>query len=268
MSLFRTAATSIDCALYDVNLPSWIDALSGSALPIRVVTERKNVKGSLPPSFILDNNFYLMHNKFCVIDGHILITGSMNPTRTDALRNHNNLLIVDSSALSSIFLSEAKEMQSGTYGGGASGDSLVLRNGYLWDVRFCPEQDCRESLLERLEQAARVDGMIFPFTGSQVGLRVASLGNNSRVLLEKRQSRQRTSVLPLLLRYGVQVKEDNTSATLHHKVFILDNSSVFFGSYNPTRAANEGNDEALIYTNDATVVAGFISEFERLWEMY
>ncbi len=237
---------------------------------MRVITELKNDKGKeqLPRFFMRDKNFYLMHNKFCVVDHRLLITGSMNPTTNDALRNHNNLLIIDSPILSSFFEAEFEEMYHGTYGGGGPTSLPIIRNGYAWQVYFCPEERCQETILARLEEASHIDAMVFAFTDEQIALRLAAIGNASRVVWERRQSRQKTSVKKTLDRFGVLVKEDNTSATLHHKVFIIDNTSVFFGSYNPTRAGNEWNDEALLWTNETAVVDGFRQEFERLWRTY
>lgn len=207
-----------------------------------------------------------MHHKFCVVDHHVLITGSMNPTQTDALRNHNNLLIIDSPTLSSFFEKEFVEMQSGIYGKGGAHKNTLLRNNYTWNIYFCPEEHCQNTLLNKLEQATHADVLVFAFTDEQIALRLANI--QSRVIMEKRQSRQKTSVFPLLKKFNVSFKEDNTSATLHHKVFIIDNKTVFFGSYNPTKAGNEWNDEVLLSTNDPLIVNGFIKEFERLWNMY
>ena len=51
----------------------------------------------------------------------------------------------------------------------------------------------------------------------------------------------------------------------HHKVFIVDSKIVITGSYNPSRNANERNDENIIVIRDKVAVELFEREFERLW---
>jgi len=41
------------------------------------------------------SNSYLMHNKFAVIDGKIVLTGSYNWTASASERNDENLLVID-----------------------------------------------------------------------------------------------------------------------------------------------------------------------------
>ncbi len=64
--------------------------------------------------------------------------------------------------------------------------------------------------------------------------------------------------------FGLDVRLDNNSAFLHHKVFILDNETVVTGSYNPTSAGNDKNDENMMIIKDQKVAEQFIEEFKRL----
>ena len=65
----------------------------------------------------LDGNNALMHNKFCIIDGKIVITGSYNFTKSAEEKNDENLLIIFSEEVAKKYAEEFNEMWSGQYGG-------------------------------------------------------------------------------------------------------------------------------------------------------
>ena len=50
------------------------------------------------------------------------------------------------------------------------------------------------------------------------------------------------------------------------KVFIIDESTVIFGSYNPSKNGNERNDENLLIIHDERLAEAFSVEFSRVWE--
>ena len=54
------------------------------------------------------------------------------------------------------------------------------------------------------------------------------------------------------------------SGVLHHKVFIIDDSTVLFGSYNPTYRGNSVNDEVLLVVHDKNFASLFLGEYFRL----
>jgi phosphatidylserine/phosphatidylglycerophosphate/cardiolipin synthase-like enzyme len=55
------------------------------------------------------------------------------------------------------------------------------------------------------------------------------------------------------------------SKTMHHKVFIIDNKTVITGSYNPTKNANERNDENILIIHDKKIAEKYLKEFERIY---
>ncbi len=55
-----------------------------------------------------------MHNKFCIVDGHIVITGSYNWTTTAELENDENLLVIDSFGLAQQYEKEFQSLWEGT----------------------------------------------------------------------------------------------------------------------------------------------------------
>ena len=51
---------------------------------------------------------------------------------------------------------------------------------------------------------------------------------------------------------------------MHHKVFIIDNSTVITGSFNPSKNGDERNDENMLVIKDREIAALFLDEFERV----
>lgn len=57
-----------------------------------------------------NNSSYLMHHKFIVIDGRLVITGSFNWTRQAIMGNSENLIVTDLRELVSSYLSEFEQL--------------------------------------------------------------------------------------------------------------------------------------------------------------
>jgi len=51
---------------------------------------------------------------------------------------------------------------------------------------------------------------------------------------------------------------------MHHKVWIIDGKTVITGSFNPTKAGNEKNDENLVIIHDKEIAGQYLEEFKRI----
>ena len=111
LSALEQASVSLHCALYDIGLPSIQNILKQKAqtIEVLVVTDDDNIK-KFNESFVRADKYGLMHNKFCIIDGEKVTTGSMNPTLNDAHKNNNNFLIFSSKIISQEYESEFREL--------------------------------------------------------------------------------------------------------------------------------------------------------------
>ncbi len=63
---------------------------------------------------------------------------------------------------------------------------------------------------------------------------------------------------------GIDVKWDEYSYFIHHKVFIIDNRTVITGSFNPTKAGDEKNDENILIIHDENIARKYLEEFEEI----
>ena len=136
---FNAAATSIDASIYGLNRASIRDSLINAhnrGVTVRVVADDDayNEAGYKPHfqaletagiPLVLDNRSSLMHNKFFVIDGLIVWSGSTNMTDTGFTYNHNNSLVFTSTQLADIFTTEFEEMFVGGLFGTAKTDNTA-----------------------------------------------------------------------------------------------------------------------------------------------
>ena len=107
------SSTEIKCAFFELNLKEMIDALEEKSAEV-VIEDQYAL-----PGFYSGYSAALMHNKFCVFDNSIVLTGSMNPTERGNYYNNNNIVIVKSRYLAENYLSEFEELKENEYGKGA-----------------------------------------------------------------------------------------------------------------------------------------------------
>jgi phosphatidylserine/phosphatidylglycerophosphate/cardiolipin synthase-like enzyme len=214
----------------------------------------------------------LMHNKFWIIDGQTVWTGSYNVTSNDTWRNNNNVLLLRSPELAAIYERQFSEMWGGAFNSSApstiESQSATIA-GTPVQVFFAPEDKVASRLIPLIENARQsIRFMAFSFTHDALGAAVlarAKAGLDVQGIFETRGSETQYSQLPPLFCAGVPVRQDGNPATFHHKVFIIDGQTIVTGSYNFSNNADEGNNEnALILTN-RDLAAQYFQEFERRW---
>ncbi len=278
------ATQQVDIAIYDLNLWSIRDAILQAArhgVNVRLVVESTHldrpelqdlIAAGIP--VVGDEREGLMHNKFVVIDGYEVWTGSMNFTVNGAYRNNNNLLRLQSSRLATDFTTEFEEMFIGHHFGPDSVANTpyphLTLNGTPVEVYFAPDDHPLARLLALVSQAQRqVVFMAFSFTADDLGDALIALhqrGVEVRGVFEARQvTYGRGSEYPRLLASGVAVRLDGNPHNMHHKVMVVDGRWVVTGSYNFTYSAEKRNDETLLIFDSPALAAAYLEEFERVW---
>lgn len=270
VSLLESANVSVHCALYDINLPSVQETLRTKAavIDVEIVTDDDNIK-KFNESFVRKDKFGLMHDKFCIIDGKHVSTGSMNPTKNDAHLNNNNLLIIESGRLAGVYDDEFEEMWGGKFkGGNMSVNNAIELSGTPLEVYFCPEDACAYHAKEELKKAqTSILFMTFSFTHDEIGdmlLLKKADGLVVRGVMEKTQLSD-FSEYGRLIKNDVDVLIDGNSHNLHHKVFIIDGKTVVTGSFNPSANGDEHNDENVIVLHNVALAQAFTKEWEKVY---
>jgi len=215
----------------------------------------------------------LMHNKFVIIDGEEVWTGSWNLTENGTYRNNNNVLRIDSPALAQTYTDEFEEMFTHrVFSAGSPEDppSLEVEIGGIWvESYFSPEDNIQQRLIELLEGAKQsIRFMAFTFTDTELAQalnRRHQAGVTVQGIVETRNRNDMGSDVEALQQAGVDVQLDGNPYNMHHKVLMIDDAIVVTGSYNFSRNAAEYNDENVLILHSPEIAAHYLDEFERLY---
>jgi phosphatidylserine/phosphatidylglycerophosphate/cardiolipin synthase-like enzyme len=214
-----------------------------------------------------------MHNKFCVIDGIKVSSGSMNPTDNCANKNNNNLLLISSKMLSENYETEFLELWTGTFKKGikVKNSNILFNDKFFGEIiiqnYFCPDDDCADKVKLALTKAkSSIFFMTFSFTHQEIAnvLMLKKLENISIIGVMELKQISQYSRYEQMLYNGINVVKDGNKYNLHHKVFIIDNETVITGSFNPTSGGNEKNDENVLIIKNKVIAEMYLKEFEKV----
>lgn len=281
------AQSSVDIAAYDLDALPIVDALielEQRGVLVRVVTDTDNEDLSSIRrlrrngiSVVTDDRSALMHDKFIIIDRRYVWTGSLNYTSNGAYCNNNNAVRFDVPPLADNYVAEMDEM----YEDGSFGPRSPARTPHkeirVGDVRietyFAPEEEVAP-IIARLVDAAQEEVlfMAFSFTEEDIGQAMLDQARGSvrvRGVFETVGSETSFSNYPLFREAGLrnlQVRQDGNPRIMHHKVIIVDQETVVFGSFNFTNSANDDNDENVVVVYDPRFAGFFLEEFTWVWD--
>jgi len=279
------ARLSIDVAAYSISLNSVRNALISAhdrGATVRVVMESTNMDRSDPQRLIEagipiigDNRDGLMHDKFMVIDKSEVWMGSMNFTDSGAYDDNNNLMHIRSTKIAEDYSKEFNEMfVDNKFGEDVVPETpypTVTIDGTQLDIYFSPDDGVLKALVPLLESAQKsIFFLAYSFTSNQLGDIVrekAAAGLTIAGVMDEEQvkSNQGTEFDPFR-QADLDVRIDGIKGLMHHKVFIIDQKIVAFGSYNFSQSAEERNDENLIIVYNPAIAQQFVQEFERVQE--
>jgi len=281
------AQKSVDISIYQLDLPAVTNALLDAkkrGARVRVSTDASVYEDKKEnPSFkelekagiqvVAGNPHAIMHNKFVVVDGVAVWSGSWNFTENDTYRYNNNGIALTSPELASNYTVTFEKMFTDKKFGaqrkaGGTTPRLTI-GGVTVENYFSPEDDVQEKILARLQTAARtIDFMAFSFTDDAIGALIrerAKAGVTVRGVFENTASETQFSEYPPMKRAGLDVWQDGNPYLMHHKVFIIDGKTVILGSFNFSQNARTLNDENLLIIDDASLALAFQQEFARVY---
>lgn len=292
VAALNSAKTSIDAAMYEVNSQPVTDALIAAherKIKVRVVVDGEF--GLEKPTTTADQlelagiplvsdgtRGAFMHNKFFVIDGLYVWTGSTNITHNGMYNNNNNSILIRSSQLAANYTTEFEELFAGKFGKTSSNvvpNPVVTINGTPIETFFESEGNVQDRLAELFKTAKTVKFMAFSFTDSLVYDEGDETPSIMGLLLNRARSGQlqlqgiveasQRSFAKSLICGGLEVRQDGNPDILHHKVFIIDDSIVVTGSFNFTKSASENNDENVLIIHNTDIAKAYLDEFARRW---
>ena len=280
-----SARLSVDVAIYSLSLNSIRNALLRAhdrGVRVRMVMESDNLDRSDPQKLkdagipiLGDRREGLMHDKFVVIDNLEVWTGSMNFTDSGAYADNNNLIRMNSVKMAENYTKEFEEMfiddKFGPDVVSETPNPRVTIDGTLIDVYFSPDDKVQASLMDLINNAQEsIYFMAFSFTSDPIGDAVRVSAKEGVIVAgvmdtEQVKSNIGTEFDPFS-QAGLDVYKDANPGLMHHKVMIIDESIVIFGSYNFTNSAETKNDENLIVIYNEDIAAQFKAEFQRVYK--
>lgn len=286
-ALIETARTSVDSAIFQLDLPNVTQALLAAharGVAVRIVTDIDTLADSSEnASFALlraggiavigGNSAAVMHDKFIVVDSVLVWTGSWNFTTDDTYRYNNNALIIRSSELARNYTVAFERMFSAhRFGAAKMAGGTTARldvDGIVVESYFSPEDRPADKIIARLRQAQQsIYFMAFSFTHDGIGQAIrgaAQAGLVVRGVYEAGSTGSEASEWSQMRAMGMDVVLDGNPYLMHHKVLIIDEQTVVMGSFNFSDNANRENDENALIIDDARLARAYLAEFRTVY---
>ncbi len=289
VALIDTAKTSVDVADYDFDLGNVADALvraKGRGATVRMVTDSDTINNTKDQAIqgafatlkaagvpvVDDKRQPIMHHKFTVVDKSWVSTGSWNYTDGDTYHLNNNMIIIQSNELAANYSAEFAKMfekkQFGPTKDKAVPNPVVTIGGSRVETCFASEEKCATRIVSALNGSKQsIRFMAFSFTSDPIEEAMATrraAGVEVRGVFETTGSQTTFSAYGKLKAAGAEVYTDGNPWVMHHKVIIIDERIVIFGSFNFSDNANTQNDENLLIVDNAALAGAFKTEFERV----
>lgn len=283
------ASDTIDVALYGLNRQSVVSALIAArdrGVTLRVVSDDEAATGEYADAYqtLTDEGITVVtdtstskiqHNKFLVIDGQVVWTGSVNFTDTGLTLNANNGIVITDTTLAGLYTAEFEEMWAGNFQEDKGDDPPHLLDyaGTSLESYFSPTDLVAFEVWDELANADEsIHFAMFFWTDDLLTDRVVErLGSGVEVhgVWDALGGGSPYSADELLCAAGARIKIEDFAGKVHHKFAVIDvNGSdpvVILGSYNWTASGAYDNDENTLIIHDAALAQAYYEEWQRLW---
>ena len=284
------ASTSIDFAVYGFNgneeiiqalldaktrgvtVRGVVDSYQSGFYPYRATETVVAAIGTV----VADMDDRIMHNKFFVIDGRWVWTGSTNVSRPEMEAEYYGDLsvLIDSTALAAVYTVEFEEMYGGAFHDEKTDNTThvlpALADGTVIESYFAPTDDAETNAIVRAidEATTKINMRTFFLTSQAIVDALKNAKDRSvtvRVILDATSAHNEYSLHESLRSYGVSVKVENWGGTEHIKAFSADGRVVVLGSQNFTLSGNTLSDENTLYIRNTPMATAYDAEFETAW---
>jgi len=217
----------------------------------------------------------IMHDKFFVIDGRWVWTGSTNVSDTGTGGYNANLVtVIDSRRVAAAYVRELDQMyERGRFHGDkrSAGPPLEVELGDARiELMFSPQDSPIRERVRPLVKGARerIDVAVFFLTHKHLtaDLIAAHLrGVEVRVILDATAAANGFTKHELLRAAGIPVKVETWGGKMHMKSAVIDGETVITGSMNWTSAGDDTNDENVVIVHSEAMAAQYSAFFDQLW---
>jgi phosphatidylserine/phosphatidylglycerophosphate/cardiolipin synthase-like enzyme len=225
------------------------------------------------PNAILQS--LIMHNKYFIVDGRWVWTGSVNMSDSDITLNHNNALDIESPALAALYQGDFEQMFAGVFGTDKSvvPTHTVEISGATASVYFAPQDNPIEQVIAAVKGAQRsIDFAIFTFTDDALAdalIAAQARGVRVRGLWDNLAAGNPYADDERMCEAGLAIKFEKTRGLMHNKLLVIDADAaqprVLTGSLNWTAGGNNGNNENTLLIASAPLAQQYGAAYEALW---
>jgi len=217
----------------------------------------------------------IQHNKFLIVDGEVVWTGSTNFTDNGLTLNANNNIVITDTILADIYAAEFAEIWTGNFDEDKADNTVHLLdyNGTRLESYFSPTDLVAFEVWDELADADEtIHFAMFSWTDEVLADRVVQrLGAGVEVygVWDAGQAAQSPSADEALCIAGAQIKIEDFHGKLHHKFAVIDvegnDPVVMLGSYNWSERGAYHNDENTLIIHDRDLARAYHAEWQRLW---
>lgn len=282
--LLLNATRTIDMAIYDLDLANVTAAMLDArrrGVRVRVVTDSDNVQNAAIQQLktngvpvVEDRRQAIMHHKFAVIDGSSVWMGSWNFTVNDTYRYNNHGALWHNQPLADNYTAEFEKMFNGKFGSTKPKGipyPVIMADGIRIETYFASEIDPAPMIVRRIQGAERtITFMAFQFTHDRIGQAMVERSQHGvavQGIFETVGSDTKYSEYGRLKEMGLDVVTDGNAYLMHHKVIVIDEKTVIFGSFNFSSNAADNNDENCLIVDDPSLARHFLEEYLRLHQL-
>jgi phosphatidylserine/phosphatidylglycerophosphate/cardiolipin synthase-like enzyme len=292
VNFMNLAKKTLDVAIYDFDLSNVADTMVAAkkrGVQVRMVIDTDTLKNkdekiqaslakvkTAEIPIVDDNRSAIMHNKFTIVDKERVATGSWNYTEGDTFRLNNHLVIINIAQIAQNYTSTFEKMFTEKIFGAKRTNSIPfpiiqIPNSARIETYFAPEDKCVAAIVSKINEAKKsVYFMAFSFTHKDIGtalIEKAKTGVKVEGVFEKTGSQTASSQFGTLRDAKIanlQVYTDGNPYVMHHKVFIIDDRFVVFGSFNFSENAARSNDENMLIVDDPNLAKAFKTEYDKV----
>ena len=217
----------------------------------------------------------LMHNKFVIVDGKYLWTGSTNLTNYCMTLNSNNSVVIISENLAKIYQSEFNQMfekdKFHTLKEVIDNKNNLIINDSSISVYFSPQDRVLTNAIIPIIKDAKSKIYISMFYLTNYWITCALVEANNRgveikIIVDSTLQKEPKSQIDELEKAGINIKTENWRGKMHQKSMVVDNFITVVASTNWTGASEYSNDENMLVIKGKEIAKVQEKEFLRLWK--
>ena len=137
---------------------------------------------------------------------------------------------------------------------------------------FSPGDDCENAIVSSIRNAKHsVKICVFTISENVISDAVVKAhkeGISVKIITDNDKLNDMGSDIRMLSKAGIRIRIDQSSSHMHHKFCVVDKEVLLTGSYNWTKSAADRNQENILVTEDPKMVKSYLSEFEKLWDLF